>query len=529
MLSAGDEYEDKASGEIEATGLLGYAWNMGVRLTKDQSELSVKVWRDTYTEAVQFWWDIDKAARKCISTGKETSVRSIRFDRKGPFLRMILPSGRCLHYIRPKLEEWRMPWGKYKLSPTYEQLDDKHQWGRVSTHPGKWTENCLSGETLVLTDSGVKPIVEVEAIDRVWDGIAWVRHGGLARNGKQDTISVEGSRFTEDHRIHVGGKWCPAGSVSGHAATSTFERTFGTATRHALREKAFGVEREGDPLVGRLRLWGGDRDARFGVLQRSGEIVRVQQGEGYGKTPNDARHESTSRLPRLEVYDRQVFEQKAQSLEKLRGPGNSSLPPVGEVRVLLGGHGADLREGADLRSSGQRAGLHPAELFVENGDTTKSEHKSQPDCGHALREDDGLGSGGGFGDRKNDNLVSGGGGVSEGEDVRPTRRNEQVYDLLNCGPRHRFTVVTPDGRMMLVHNCVQAIARDLLAHGMTLANRRGIRIVMHVHDQIVALVKENEAEAKLKILMECMGERPSWAPTIPVRAAGHISRWFVKD
>lgn len=142
MLSAGKQYEDRNTGEIEATGLLGYAWNMGVRLTPEQAELSVKVWRETYKEAVKFWWRIRDAAFDCMKSGKRTVCWPVTFDRKGPFLRMNLPSGRALHYVRPHLEDWLAPWGEYQLSLTYEQQNDKHQWDRVSTHPGKLTENA---------------------------------------------------------------------------------------------------------------------------------------------------------------------------------------------------------------------------------------------------------------------------------------------------------------------------------------------------------------------------------------------------
>ena len=155
MLSAGKEYEDHKTGEIEATGLLGYAKSMYVNLTPEQAELSVRVWRDTYKDAVQFWWDIKKAAMECVRTGKPTRCRSITFDRKGPFLRMNLPSGRSLHYVRPRLEQWMMPWGKYALSLTYEQVE-KHQWSRVSTHPGKLTENAVQAIARDLLAHGMR-------------------------------------------------------------------------------------------------------------------------------------------------------------------------------------------------------------------------------------------------------------------------------------------------------------------------------------------------------------------------------------
>jgi DNA polymerase len=141
MLSAGKQYENRQTGEIEATGLLGYAWNMGVKLTPEQADLSVRVWRETYRKAVQFWYDLQRAAFKCMRTKKEVACGPVSFDRTGPFLRMNLPSGRSLHYLRPRLEEVLAPWGDYKMSLTYEGLNDKYQWDRISTHPGKLTEN----------------------------------------------------------------------------------------------------------------------------------------------------------------------------------------------------------------------------------------------------------------------------------------------------------------------------------------------------------------------------------------------------
>ena len=35
-----------------------------------------------------------------------------------------------------------MPWGKIKPSITYEGLNDRKQWCRQTTHPGKLTENA---------------------------------------------------------------------------------------------------------------------------------------------------------------------------------------------------------------------------------------------------------------------------------------------------------------------------------------------------------------------------------------------------
>lgn len=155
MLGAGKQYENRSTGEIEATGLLGYAWGMGVKLTPHQAERSVRIWRETFKGVVDFWYNLQRAAFRTIRTKQEVSCGRVSFDRKGPFLRFNLPSGRSLHYLRPRLEEWLAPWGDYKLSLTYEGLNDKYQWDRISTHPGKITENVTQAVARDILASGM--------------------------------------------------------------------------------------------------------------------------------------------------------------------------------------------------------------------------------------------------------------------------------------------------------------------------------------------------------------------------------------
>lgn len=162
MLSAGEEKENHKTGEMEATGLLGYAWNMGVKLTAEEAEKSVKVWRATFEDAVAYWWEIDKAARYTMRTDKDAWAGPVRFHRDGQFLQMWLPSGRCLSYMRPRLEDVLLIYcekqkkflpeylckepndrkTKEKTALTYEGLNDKNKWVRIQTHPGKLTENA---------------------------------------------------------------------------------------------------------------------------------------------------------------------------------------------------------------------------------------------------------------------------------------------------------------------------------------------------------------------------------------------------
>jgi DNA polymerase len=143
QLGAGKRILNRKTGEVEGTGLLGYAWNMGIeQFTVKDSKLSVDTFRGTFKEVPEYWKDIEAAAKKCIQTGRPVDFGLLQFDRKGPFLRMKLPSGRYLHYCRPRIELVMAPWGKEIQNITYEGLTQNGHWGRINTHGGKLTENA---------------------------------------------------------------------------------------------------------------------------------------------------------------------------------------------------------------------------------------------------------------------------------------------------------------------------------------------------------------------------------------------------
>lgn len=142
MLSGGDYIEDEETGELVGTGLLGYAQNMGITLTKETAERSIKVWRKKFSNVVDFWYAVMKAAMRTVRTGRDSDCGPVSFDLDGPFLRMFLPSGRELHYVRPQIVEKKTPWGEMRPTLIYEGITDKGSWGRISTHPGKVTENA---------------------------------------------------------------------------------------------------------------------------------------------------------------------------------------------------------------------------------------------------------------------------------------------------------------------------------------------------------------------------------------------------
>jgi DNA polymerase len=66
---------------------------------------------------------------------------------------------------------------------------------------------CLAAPTQVLTSNGWKAIVDVRLEDLLWDGIEWVTHNGLAFKGFKETLNISGLRLTTDHAVFDGVSW----------------------------------------------------------------------------------------------------------------------------------------------------------------------------------------------------------------------------------------------------------------------------------------------------------------------------------
>lgn len=66
---------------------------------------------------------------------------------------------------------------------------------------------CIAEGTLVLCESGWKPIETVTLHDKLWDGEEWVCHRGLLRKGFKETWKSCGVWLTPDHRVLCGTQW----------------------------------------------------------------------------------------------------------------------------------------------------------------------------------------------------------------------------------------------------------------------------------------------------------------------------------
>ena len=118
-------------GALKAMGAL----DMG--LTEDELHPLVTAWRSANPNIVRFWWDVDRAVMRAIREHITSEVRGIRFSWQSGMLFIMLPSGRKLTYIKPRI-------GMNQFGSdcaTYEGVGGTKQWERLESYGPKFVEN----------------------------------------------------------------------------------------------------------------------------------------------------------------------------------------------------------------------------------------------------------------------------------------------------------------------------------------------------------------------------------------------------
>lgn len=169
-LGGGEEKTNKW-GDLFRTGLMGYAENLGIKMTQEEAHRSVEVFREKRPKIKELWNTLEEAAKSVLKVGGQTVVGPLVFDRKrmqnGQFiLRTQLPSGRHLHYFNARLStEIKVS----KKGREYESVtilydgighgvgatNDKQVWGPVKTYGGKFTENDVQAISRDILCSGL--------------------------------------------------------------------------------------------------------------------------------------------------------------------------------------------------------------------------------------------------------------------------------------------------------------------------------------------------------------------------------------
>lgn len=304
---------------------------------------------------------------------------------------------------------------------------------------------CLAEGSKVLTNHGLTPIESVTREMLLWDGTEWVTHEGVVFNGYRDVIYYDGLWATPDHRVWIDGSDQPV--------------LFDDARRNGWR-----LTRSGDSV--RLPTSSGGRQTvSSGGSVCESSVLEVYDGESstfVEPQATEARRMQVLSINSdgIELVNTAVFRPEA-LLHRSEVPGIPQLwrsrNKVLILKSVRGGH-VDARQlwatpRIGDRPDQQRRTLRAGELTVVYplGEQSQSKEDSTVRLGPepvAIRrgarptiDGAGPGPGGGAGARSTSSRAA----RTLVEDYRSA---VAVYDVINAGPRNRFTA---EGR--LVHNC----------------------------------------------------------------------------
>jgi DNA polymerase bacteriophage-type len=371
------------------------------------------------------------------------------------------------------------------FSTTYDKVTEhKRQVGKVAELA------CFGPQTQVLTSTGVKAIVDVGLDDLLWDGVEWVSHKGVVNQGFQPTIKMLGVFVTPDHMIRVGKNWMSAQTVVSCAERR--RRALATGSARLPYRDTNTKRAAGSPMFGRSAIAERLNTAlAYIICARADRPVALN-----------------ARAPRRERGEK-IFGSMRNTAPMMRTGGGYSIglaQPliVAATRTIKGititargelasgRHGAKTARNFFATSFRYLAGMIPRWTSIES---TTSGGTNRGICGlsrirktQATRE-------------------------KSPSCKKPLKLWSVVYDIAYAGPRNRFTIVTPEGPL-LVHNCGYQGGR-----GAFLAMARAYNVSLP-DEQIDAMVKRWRAANP-------------WAPALwrkvnyaSRNALMHPGRWF---
>ena len=153
-----------------------FAFKFGILLSEEEAETMVQKYRDIIGHVVEYWQQLQQDAFAAVRhPGVVIQSGKLRLHSTTRCFRILLPSGRCLYYWRPRIEDVVAPWADVKPGekPTKDDMIPalcytNHK-GRTHTHGGKLFENVVQAiardpmaEAMVrLEDAGIPNVLTV--------------------------------------------------------------------------------------------------------------------------------------------------------------------------------------------------------------------------------------------------------------------------------------------------------------------------------------------------------------------------------
>ena len=121
-----------AEGALVSIGALNF-------VKEEELKGLVQSWRNANPHIVNYWYEIDGAVKAAVKERKITTVGKVTVYYQSGMLKITLPSGRVLSYVRPRMTTNRF--GSESVS--YEGVGTNRKWTRIESYGAKFCENIV--------------------------------------------------------------------------------------------------------------------------------------------------------------------------------------------------------------------------------------------------------------------------------------------------------------------------------------------------------------------------------------------------
>ena len=318
--------------------------------------------------------------------------------------------------------------------------------------------NCIAEGSPVLTDRGLVPIEKVQLTDKVWDGVEWVQHEGVVYKGTQSVMVLDDLVVTPEHLIlTTEGDYVCARSIQAGI------RRPAIGGNGSLPQTVSAINREDEARASAYSAGSPLHNVRQDILEAA-QLTAVQG------------HSEGVRLPVCgQVEQRQTDTCAARPLSRNGAAlypwvpnGESSRGPRGGDAIQVDGQfhlmGTDQPAYGGLQGPTVRPNRHTGPLRTWESAPSIAPKKRNEQGEHRVCGVHGAecptGSLVAPGENRQPRLSTNEMGssaktttwdVSTEGDNRASQKTAAVYDIINAGPRHRFTVSG-----IIVSNCYDA-------------------------------------------------------------------------
>jgi hypothetical protein len=339
---------------------------------------------------------------------------------------------------------------------------------------------CVSGNTEIPTSNGVKKITNITLKDKIWDGEEWVKHGGVVAKGEKGVIHLNEMCLdvTPDHLILLNGVWMPAVEVavleeSQHLKLGEFSEV------GLLLDQNKNSNPNGLSLA-----------AVYVNLKNSLESIPSNQGRL--KLALDVLTPLGHKKPELKsIKDIALY--LTTSLFYASGEVLTTMQNLG-ARVRRTNNGKTMEVGV-LNSPSSLYEISWNTLLHWMGVISGATHWTELTTMGITKLE-----------------------TYESLAKQRITKTEEVYDILNCGPRNRF-----QAEKAIVHNCgwimwgdnandkstnnfpIQGLGASIMRKAVALAQDRGLEVIFTLHDALYIEFDSDDFGA-IDSLAECMDE-----------------------